>query len=952
VHRNLFTLLLTLCLPLALFGAKSVPYFKQLSNEAGLPSNTIYNLAINPENQLMFLGTKNGLYSYNGFVFNKIPIVGSRSNALTSILFDAQNRLWVRNFSNQLFYLENDTLRPYDLSSYFGFSTVVKEIYTANDSVYVCSLSEVVAVSINTFESDISVSKNNSVYVFHISENKTAWANFDFNVLELNNPSFRMALLGDNPSVEFHQNKYVVSYGDLKTPFYSIIDDQTTSEVRWFEHSSENIPKVNFTREINGNIWVCTRNGLFFRTDDSQPYKWIFKGIEITDVVQDYLKNIWVSTSSHGLFKIPSLDFQLVSEKLLFDVKNFVTTKKGFIVLTNQGKLYDYNKKEDKLTDLNPGVLIADIHYYYQEEEILVTDQAVLDLKNKKLEEVDFVRAYRPLNDSVNFLVNFVNLIKVRKPSSYKLNFNREKDPISVGRIRDVLYDEQRKNLIISSVEGVLVLDSNKVSTALKFDNGLVHALNCFLIHDKLYAFTLNQGVLIFNPNDFSFEKAINNPIDLPEIEIYKVVESSNYLLALSKNYIYKFSKSDYSIIKIPFRNILGDIDINYVNFNDSGDMILGTYNGLVRLDSESINKNLIEPYFFIEEFKIGNKKFDVDNQIFGFSENNLFLRLNPVYYNKYGSTLSYKLERNNELITPNQEALNLFQPEIKYNALPPGKYLLTINYADFNENTFSKTFYFAIKKPFWSTPLFFVLIFTLLMSAFFYVIKWQQKKFARKQKQKELLVNSQLTAMRSQMNPHFLYNVLNSLQGLIYGEKIIEAGEYTNKFSTYLRKTLILSDRLEITVAQEIEFLTTYLDLEKLRFGEDFKFKILVEPDVDDTILLPAVLVQPYVENAIKHGLLNKLSEKELLVSFKQKENILTITVDDNGIGRKNANEINAKKKNKYSSFSTEANAQRVALLNQNSSSKISVEIIDKTNSDNQPCGTRVVITIKTNVR
>jgi LytS/YehU family sensor histidine kinase len=141
---------------------------------------------------------------------------------------------------------------------------------------------------------------------------------------------------------------------------------------------------------------------------------------------------------------------------------------------------------------------------------------------------------------------------------------------------------------------------------------------------------------------------------------------------------------------------------------------------------------------------------------------------------------------------------------------------------------------------------------------------------------------------------------------------------------------------------------LKLYLELERMRFSDDFNYELQIANNVEaDLVKIPPMIVQPYVENAIKHGLLHKKGNKYLAILFERVDEDILITIDDNGIGREKSNELNQIKKERHSSFSTEANSKRIELLNKERGRNIGVLFIDKRDEHGAPTGTTVVISI-----
>lgn len=224
------------------------------------------------------------------------------------------------------------------------------------------------------------------------------------------------------------------------------------------------------------------------------------------------------------------------------------------------------------------------------------------------------------------------------------------------------------------------------------------------------------------------------------------------------------------------------------------------------------------------------------------------------------------------------------------------------------------------------------------------------EKKEAALNQLKLLQTQSELTALKSQMNPHFIFNALNSIQELyMVGDKNM-ANEQMGNFAQLTRKILDVSGKQSIYLSEEIEILTKYLELECMRFESDFSYNIHLSEEIDeDYVKLPPMLIQPYIENSMKHGLLHKNGKKQIDISFEinEEETVLTCYVEDNGIGRMASLEINKNKPQSHVSFSTSATEKRLQLLNQGKEENIAVVFEDKLDENNISLGTKVIIQI-----
>lgn len=218
-----------------------------------------------------------------------------------------------------------------------------------------------------------------------------------------------------------------------------------------------------------------------------------------------------------------------------------------------------------------------------------------------------------------------------------------------------------------------------------------------------------------------------------------------------------------------------------------------------------------------------------------------------------------------------------------------------------------------------------------------------------------EQLSKARLEALRSQMNPHFIFNSLNAIQECILTNKVDAAYEYLSKFSKLQRMVLNNSSKEFIPFSSELEMLQLYLSLESLRFNQSFTYLIEVDDNIDtDDVMVPSMLIQPYVENAIWHGLRNKKGEKLISIICKEEDSVLIITVDDNGIGRKEAAIIKAKKlgSEQLESKGTVLTEQRINLLSVKYKAKIYINTEDKVTEKKEASGTTVIIMLPIDIQ
>jgi len=214
----------------------------------------------------------------------------------------------------------------------------------------------------------------------------------------------------------------------------------------------------------------------------------------------------------------------------------------------------------------------------------------------------------------------------------------------------------------------------------------------------------------------------------------------------------------------------------------------------------------------------------------------------------------------------------------------------------------------------------------------------------ALKHKSSEL----EMQVLRTQMNPHFIFNSLNSINRFILQNNKGQASQYLTKFSKLIRLILQNSQAELISLESELESLELYLDLESLRFDYHFNYKISVQNDLDiSNISVPPLIIQPYAENAIWHGLMHKEEKGQLDIDISEENDNLVCRVSDNGIGRKKAEELGSKTATRHKSMGLHITADRIALIQKEQDMGPAVKILDLMNADGTAAGTEITITL-----
>ncbi len=402
-----------------------------------------------------------------------------------------------------------------------------------------------------------------------------------------------------------------------------------------------------------------------------------------------------------------------------------------------------------------------------------------------------------------------------------------------------------------------------------------------------------------------------------------------------------------------------------------SGLIWLASTNGLSSIDPTLLKKNEQAPYLHIYDVLIDGRQEDLVQFGTGIdSISGLVTDLSLPYYKNYISfhvnAISMRdladVSYTYQLIGIDKEPqISSTGGIINYPNLPSGHYTFKLNASNsFGISQINPLEYtFEIRPAFWKTSWFTVTCLLLGFLAVRYYFKRKEalykKAEAEKNKVNKLIAELKIRAIRSQMNPHFMFNCLNAIQASIVAQNLNIASTYLSKFSKLLRMVLNYSEKDYIPLDKEVAFLDLYLELEKLRFGKSLEYAIELSEDIDpEEIMLPSFLIQPFIENSIWHGLMHKADNRKLWIRFYCLDNqdLLCCEIEDNGIGRDRSAEL--KKKNtsriQHQSKGMRLSTERIELIKLQSDEKINFKIEDLKDQNQTPTGTKVILTLPMN--
>jgi two-component sensor histidine kinase len=321
--------------------------------------------------------------------------------------------------------------------------------------------------------------------------------------------------------------------------------------------------------------------------------------------------------------------------------------------------------------------------------------------------------------------------------------------------------------------------------------------------------------------------------------------------------------------------------------------------------------------------------------------ENNLGIHFTVVNYNE-GDQYKFNY-RMNPLDTwtslGNQRTLNLTN-------LAPGTYILEISATGKSGKVRTNTFSFAIAPPFWRTTWFTLACAFIIAFGIYFVYRMRISRYKQKANIDKLLSQTEMKALHAQMNPHFIFNSLNSIREMILHNETQEASRFLGNFAHLIRITLDQSRQSFISLRSTMDYLYRYIEMEKIR-NPDFHFNMEADLALEpDETILPPMLIQPFIENAIWHGMNGEEREINIHVQFKKKDDQLICIIEDDGIGIAQALKLKNEKNSGHQSVSIANIRKRIELLNRKHDQHSNITIEDKGNH-NGTQGTGTIVTI-----
>lgn len=957
--------LLTLFLFLASLLWAQDPFYIRYSTADGLPSANVYSVFNGSDGQIWFT-TDAGIVRYNSHTFTVINTDnGLSDNEIFQMKKDHLGRIWMLTLSGKTCYLYKGKVYNQNNSKLVqavsGSSVMLDFYQTADHTIY-----------FQYRDREITVLKPNGKVLkldplkVPVPEMKKIRSEYFFlkncGIIKQMHPLFAPGHPESNTYRSYHYGyKNFFSSGQ---GLYQITAQQEIVKVAEIPDKTE---IIQMYQESRNKLWICTRNGLYLFENQIFVKKY-FNKESISYIAQDFEGGYWISTLKNGVFYVPSFDIYIdqlgFSEPTKFNCLN--VNHNGVWVGGDNNKyffrLFNGDVKKFEVIDKKE---IPD-----QISRIRQIDGKIYIIGKKQIERIDANNQRTPfgfggndyLSTDKDYFIAYNYTFKVARKNLSEENLSQViYDSILINRRATVFEQDQSKNVWIGTNYGLYEYKTNGEikNWSQKIPELQVSILD--LYYDTVYHFlviaTSSKGLYVIKNDKIIFHITNRQGLNSVSCNTIKKLTDHYYLIG-SNNGINGIilGKNTFEV-----KNLNALLGLKNKKINDidcyKNSVYLATDEGLLNFDIQKIRRKKSRPICLIEYLKNENHYWQPmlgQEYRFSYNNNDVSISFNGIsYINQNNLKYYYRLGGQNDRWFESSES------QINYKSLAPNHYTFSVYCVDgYGVKSKIQTVHFEIETPFWQETWFSLLCILAISMVIYGFVKYrlvqQQKTFETEKAAIQLErdkanLEKQMTeleqkALRLQMNPHFIFNALNTIKGYYSEGDVVNASTYISKFSRLLRMLLENTDPT-LSLASEIEMLQLYLELTKIRYKNKFEYEINVDPNLNQNdTAIPTLLLQPIVENAIIHGLAPKNDPGgKLTVSFKMNNNMLECAVQDNGIGRRASEKM--KTHRDHESKALEITRERIKLFDhQNGLSNIEITDLE---THQKPSGTLVVVTI-----
>ncbi len=965
--------------------------YKHYDIKDGLAGNNVYHAVLDRDNFLWFC-TETGVSRFDGTHFKNFTTAdGLPDNEILKMFVDSRGRIWMAPFKNEICYyskgkihnIKNDAV----LSRLKLPANVVNISENAAGDILLNSSNENTMIRPNGKISRLRALTDFSSASFTPVGSGTnskgdmfLFLGENFNPLRFNRFIYRLIILPDTfkiikekPDLNFNggtpktvyikNNLFIYPYGN---------SPETDDKLRIFNYTSKKTDEMATPKGLNwisiitdSLIYLNTKTGVIeYNCQRQETISRYLEGQNVTATVKDSEGYLWFTTQENGIWRLNSREMKSIEFKGNPDSKQiFSLIKSGNIIIAGSSgeELYTFDplsggeKKNLILKNISSKKIIKTIVngerlYCLAEDGLYSTNLAFGDVQNISgglsvtyaLKDMDIRKQADNTVMAVIASHSTTFFIRVKGRESAILNGFR-------GRATAVCF--AGNGLYIGTLAGLKYADSaGKLTYFADTDPLLANRITKLLYtKNKLWIGTNDNGVVCFDG-----KKVIRN------ISVKEGL-TGNIVRAMYADGDYLWVGTDRGLNKINIKDTACPVVMRYTTadglasdmihavYAEDGYVYAGTTRG-VSLFNEAKISNDSRCDLRLLGITVSGKELQYDSAklFLQHKDNNIRFDFVGISYKSAGDIVySYKLSGIDDDWKTTRENFLL------YPTLPSGNYELLLQATNkFGAKSEILTLRFEIAKTIREELWFRILVLAAALGLTWWLASLRTKRIRLREREKadtaSRIAELEQQALKAQMNPHFIFNCLNSIQQYVFDKDVAGANKFITGFSRLIRQTMENSSRHQVSIAEEESFLDTYLTLEKNRFEDQFDYLITIDNAIQkDEIFLPPMLLQPFIENSIRHGIRLKQNGKGLIeINISLGLNHLICSIIDNGAGRAAAQAYKSSKHIEYQSRGMQLTSQRIDLLNKNTKMAILLHVEDL-DDGGVPCGTKVTISL-----
>ena len=953
--------------------------YRHFQTRDGLIGNHVYHVIQDKEYNLWF-ATETGVSKYNGVQFiNFTTKDGLPDNDVIKLFEDSKGRIWMMSIANQLCYYFQGEMHHAGNDSLLKKINIINFVFQITEdkigNLYfieqygnffaITPQNKIIYLQENNYELfDVGLAQNNRVEIFATK------ASLPTNLKYTSR--YVVKLTADSLQIQLQQLPYrffsstassaIINKESYVTEFKEIINVKT--QVVRFDKGAQGIERIPIETDFN-TITFCNKDTFFINSKsgvyvyaNEQLIDKLLTSEDVTCTFTDKENNLWITTTDNGVFQLYTYAFKQMPINPKNNSSNYITAIGGdenFIIWGSKEGDLKYHQLNQKLQLNNkfPGLLnsgrVAKI-IKYQKKFYILYQKGLVELDEKlQTNKIIIQRGSRySFKDFVitangDFLMaTHLGLVK------YSNNFTKNQQ-LTFDRISSVVNSDS--GIYIANNAGIHFLKDKGVHVELSgtLTNFNSNAIVMIASKGLLWVGSRNDGIYLFQRRNML--KHLTSKDGLLSDAIKSIWVDGDFIWVGTSNGVTKLAYQNGTIKVISNYTQQDGLIGNYINsiVVQANQVFIATDKGV-----SILNEKLIDRYSicFLQDpiMQLGANRYkSTSSKVFLKPQTEIQFHFVAVSFKS-----TERMEYFYRIIGLQNEWIKTTENTLSYPSLPNGSYTFEI-YAQnkYGIKSQHKTISFYVEKRWFEKTGYLICMILLMLGLMGGYIQYMKVSIGKKQRlQAEMKIRlSELEqkAMRAQMNPHFIFNCLNSIQYFVIEKDFSGVNKFISKFSGLIRKTLDYSSRKFITIEEEVQYLQSYLDIELHRFEGKFDYTFDIDENIQQhKMMIPPMLLQPFVENAINHGILHKKSGVgHINVSFHKLKNSICCTISDNGIGRAAAMELKQAYQPTHQSTSTIITEQRIQMLKEATTHSYDFSIVDLVDEDGKFMGTKVILDI-----